>query len=126
MAKMKVKVTMNQQKVRKLSQAQIQAVKMTGEQMLHEIVSDQVIPFDTGNLQNVGTYVETKEAAKGKVSIVHDTPYASRLYYHPEYSFQTTFNANARGEWWEEWLTGAKKSRPVELFRKFYKRITGG
>lgn len=126
MAKMKVKVTMNQQKVRELSQAQIQAVKMTGEQMLHEIVSEQVIPFDTGNLQNVGTYVETKEANKGKVSIVHDTPYASRLYYHPEYNFQTTFNANARGEWWEEWLTGAKKSRPAELFRKFYKRITGG
>ncbi len=126
MAKMKVKVTMNQQKVRKLSQAQIQAAKMTGEQMLHEIVSDQVIPFDTGNLQNVGTYVETKEANKGKVSIVHDTPYASRLYYHPEYNFQTTFNANARGEWWEDWLTGVKKSRPAELFRKFYKRITGG
>lgn len=126
MVKMKVKVTMNQQKVRELSQAQIQAVKMTGEQMLHEIISDQVIPFDTGNLQNVETYVETKEANKGKVSIVHDTPYASRLYYHPEYNFQTMFNANARGEWWEEWLTGAKKSRPAELFRKFYKRITGG
>lgn len=126
MAKMKVKVTMNQQKVRQLSQAQIQAVKMTGEQMLHEIVSDQVIPFDTGNLQNVGTYVETKEANKGKVSIVHDTPYASKVYFHPEYNFQKTFNVNARGEWWEAWLTGAKKNRPHELFRKFYKRITGG
>jgi len=117
---------MNQQALKNLSEFQVKAARMTAEQMLHEIVSDQVIPFDTGNLQNVATYVETKDAKKGKLAIVHETPYATKVYFHPEYNFQKTFNKNARGLWWEEWLSGAKKSRPAELFKRFYQRLSGG
>ena len=125
-SKMKVKVTMNKAKLGSLSADQIKAAKMTGEQMLHEIVSDGVIPFDTGNLQNVSAYVESNKAKQGIVSIVHDTPYATRLYHHPEYDFDQTINANARGDWWDDWISGAKKSRPAKLFREFYKKLTGG
>ena len=122
---MKVKVKMYKNVVRQLSKAQIDAIKMTAEQMLHEVVSDQVIPFDTGNLQNVGTYVETKEANKGLVSIVNETPYAARLYFHPEYNFQKTNNPNARGRWYDDWLDGSKKDFAINAFKKFYKKLTG-
>ena len=39
-------------------------------------------------------------------ALVTDTPYARRLYHHPEYHFQTGKNANARGEWLHDWLPG--------------------
>ncbi|MCX7924132.1 MAG: hypothetical protein N3B21_19310 [Clostridia bacterium] len=123
---MKVSVKMNGAKLRQLSKDQIKAAKMTGEQMLHEIVTEAVIPFDTGQLQNVQTYVDDSKAKGGTISIVHDTPYAARLYFHPEYNFDTTVNANARGEWWDEWLNGSKKSRPRKLFKQFMRKLTGG
>lgn len=126
MKNMNVRVTMNNTNLKKLSKSQILAVKMTGEQMLHELVSESVMPFDTGALQNVATYVETKEAKKGFVSIVHDIIYAARLYFHPEYNFDKTINENARGEWWEDWLRGSKKERPSKLFKEFYRRVTRG
>lgn len=122
----KVKVVMNAQKVKQYSKAQVQAANMTAEQMRTEIIEEQVIPFDEGTLQNVQTYVDISGTKQGIVSIVHDTPYASQLYFHPEYNFQQTFNQNAKGEWWYEWLEGAKSSRPAKLFKQFYRKLIGG
>jgi hypothetical protein len=123
---MNIKVNVKPQAIKALTIAHKKAAMMTAEQMRHEIITDAVIPFDTGNLQNVVTYVDNSEIAKGEIKIVHDAPYARRLYYHPEYNFQKTFNVNARGEWWSEWLEGKKKKRPVKLFKEFYRRLTGG
>lgn len=113
-------------KVKKLSDAQLKAMRMTAEQMIHEIVTEAVIPFDEGTLQNISTQVDEKDLKKGIISIKHDTPYARRLYFHPEYNFNQTFNRHAKGEWWQEWLDGRKKSRPSKLYRQFYRRCTGG
>ena len=123
---MKVTTRMNAGAIRTLSRAQAQAVSMTAQQMLNEARNDAVIPFDTGATQNEGTHVDDSQAAHGKVSIVTDTPYARRLYYHPEYNFNKSKNANAQGMWWEDWLTGSRKSRPQLLFKQMYKRATRG
>lgn len=119
-------ITMYPGAVNTLKQAQLKAMAQTAEQILHEVISDAVIPFDTGNLQNVSTYIETKNFSKGIITIVHDAPYASRLYFHPEYNFQKTTNINAKGMWMEEWLTGYKIKRPTELFKQFLKYNSGG
>lgn len=122
---MRVNVDINRGRVRALSAASKQATAMTAEQLRTEVIQANVIPFDEGTLQNVQTFVDTGALSRGEVKIVHDTPYAARLYYHPEFNFSTDINANARGEWWEQWLTGSKKNRASELFRKFYKNLTG-
>ena len=57
------------------------------------------MPFDTGNLQNESTFIDTSQS--DKVSIVSSTPYARRLYFHPEYNFKRGNNANAGGKWFE-------------------------
>ena len=124
--KVKPKITLKPGAVKALTQAQIIAIGRTAEQMRTELIVSQVMPFDTGNLQNVATYIDERDVKKGKVKIVHDTPYALRLYYHPEYNFQKTFNINAQGLWWEDWLNGVLKSRPQKLFSVFYKKATGG
>lgn len=116
---------MNKGVVKNLSAASRHSVAMTAEQLRTELINSNTLPFDEGILQNVQTGVDIGSSHKGKVQIYHDTPYAARLYYHPEYNFSTETNINARGEWWEPWLTGNKKNRASQLFRKFYKKLTG-
>lgn len=122
---MKVQVDMNKGRVKALTSYTRKAVGMTAEQLRTEVIMANVIPLDEGTLQNVQTFIDTKALDKGEVQIVHDTPYAARLYHHPEYDFDQSLNAHARGEWWEPWLTGNKKKRASELFRKFYDMLTG-
>ena len=112
--------------IKKLTQAQIKALEATGEKMLAEKIDMQEIPFDEGTLQNVQSGVDKAQLQKGKLTIYHDTPYALRLYYHPEYNFNQTFNTNAKGEWWEDYLTGDKKDRPQQLFSHYLRRFGGG
>lgn len=95
------------------------ALEKTAEAAHTEVIQSQVIPFDTGNLQNESTFVDITQSHQGQVSIVHSTPYARRLYFHPEYHFSTTENPNARGEWWEPWIQGDKKDFISDTFKHF-------
>lgn len=122
----KAKVSLFPRATKTLLDSQKKAVGMTAEQMRTEVITLQTMPFQTGDLQNVYSFIDTNEIKKGQVKIVHDTPYARRLYYHPEYNFDHTFNASAGGLWWEPWLTGEKKERPMKLYKHFYRKTTGG
>lgn len=123
---MKVTVDMNKQGLKKLKDAQIIACKKTAMKMLAEKVDAQEIPMNEGTLQNVLTDVDDSAARKGLVQIVSEGPYAARLYYNPQYNFNHEFNTNAKGEWWEDFLTGKNKDRPAKLYEYFYKKAAGG
>ena len=119
-------VKMNMPRIRQLSQAAVKALEMTAEALHTEVVQAQVFPFDTGNLQNESTFVDYSEASKGKATLVSSTPYARRLYYHPEYHFQMDENPNARGKWYEDWLPGgAKADFAPNAYKQFFKRLGG-
>lgn len=79
-----------------------------------------------GTLQNESTFVDKSQSANGKVLIVSSTPYARRLYYHPEYNFDTGENPNAGGKWFEPWISGQNKDFCPKTFKTFYKRLQGG
>lgn len=113
-------------KIRQLTQAQVIALEQTAEALHTEVVQEQVMPRDTGNLQNESTFVDYSESKSGKVTLVSSTPYARRVYFHPEYHFQKDENKNARGEWYEDWLSGGKKSDfAINTYKKLYRRLTG-
>lgn len=65
------------------------------EQVLKD--SNNFIPKDSGNLEESGILATDP----GKGEVVWDTPYAKRLYWHPEYDFSKDSNPNARGAWFE-------------------------
>lgn len=124
---LRVNVRLDSSKINALKKAQLLAAKQTGEQLMHEIVMSEVVPFDEGTLQNASSDVETdKLNSKGRTALVWNIPYARRLYYHPEYNFSHTVNRSAKGEWCEDYISGSLKHRPNELFKMFYKRATGG
>lgn len=85
-----------------LDGAQYDALAMTADATLTELRDRQVMPFDTGNLQNDSTFVD--DSQKTTVSIVSTTPYARRLYFHPEYNYRRGNNSNAGGKWFESFL----------------------
>ena len=122
---MKVTMKMDKRVLGKLAEAQIIALKKTTAQLRTEIIQSGFIPFDEGTLQNISTDVDYRDIRKGKASVVHNMIYATRLYFNPQYNFDTTTNSRARGLWWDDWLTGSKKNRPINLYKQFYKRSSG-
>ena len=112
--------------IRKLERAQIIALEQTAEYLHTEVVQAQVVPFDKGVLQGDAMAPDYSRSSQGVVSLVHSTPYARRLYFHPEYKFQTKENPHAKGKWFEDWIDGGKKSHKIkQAYGRLYKQITG-
>ena len=89
------------------------------------MVNAQVMPFKSGNMQNDNTYEDYSNSKQGKVSLNTSTPYARRMYFHPEYNFSKEENPNARGNWYEPWTTGKEKDFCRKAFSQFYKKEAG-
>ena len=119
-------VKINKFKINQLSKAAVTALEKTGDALLSEVVNEQVIPYAKGTLQNDATFLDTEDSNSGVVKIVSSTPYARRLYFHPEYNFQTDPNPNAKGKWFEDWTSGGKYEEfTPKAFALFYKEMGG-
>ena len=126
MIKVNSTVKLNFPKINQLTQAQVTALEQTAEALHTEVEQAQVFPFDKGTLQNESTFVDTSESSRGKVSIVSSTPYARRLYFHPEFHFKKDENPNAKGKWYDDWLPGGKEADfALQTFKENYRRLTG-
>ncbi len=125
MGKVSSKVTIYQHKIKQLTNAQIRALEQTAEALHTEVVQAQVMPRDTGHLQNDSTFVDYSKSKRGVVSLISQTPYARRLYFHPEYNFQTKENPDAQGKWLEPWISGDEREWCEDTFKQFYKQFGG-
>ena len=131
---MNVKVKMNKAALKKLSSVQIVALEMTAEAVKTDVIASNVIPFghadpDTGysggTLQNESTTVDLRISRSGKVNIASDTPYARKMYFHPEYKFNKLDNPNAKGRWYDDWISGSKKNFAPNAYKKIFKKLSG-
>lgn len=138
-------IRMNMPRIRELSEAAVRALELTAEELHTEVVQAQVIPRKDGALQGEKMFVDCSESSNGKVTIVHEGPYARRLYYHPEYNFHTgpweeewtdrdgkhhhvkhDGNPNAKGKWYEDWLPGGSKADfATKSFKQYFKQLGG-
>lgn len=126
MIKVSSKVRLNAPRIGRLCAAQITALEQTAEALHAEVVQAQVMPRDSGNLQNESTFVDYSGSKNGKVSLVSSTSYARRMYFHPEYRFSKDENPRAKGKWYEDWTPGGKdQSFALEAYKKLYRRLTG-
>ncbi|MFR8313763.1 MAG: hypothetical protein ACLVBP_16235 [Ruminococcus sp.] len=123
MIKVNSTVKLNFPKINQLTRAQVAALEQTAEDLHTEVEQAQVFPRDTGALQNESTFVDTSESSHGKVSIISSTPYARRLYFHPEFHFKKdkTRMQKANGM-----KTGFQVGKMLTLQWKHSKKTTGG
>ena len=86
-----------------------------------EIREAQVIPRALGTLQ--GEAFTIVDHSKEKyMDMGFSTPYARRLYFHPEYNFRQDQNPHAQGMWLRDWVKGGKKeNRLAEIFEGILK-----
>jgi hypothetical protein len=122
MTKVKVKVKLDKSKLKRLEKASETALKLTAEAILADIITRQVVPFEEGELSKSGDVVE----AEGIYQIIFSTPYARRLYWHPEYNFRTDKNPNAEGKWMDHYLSGEGLEFVITAYMTFFKQEAKG
>ena len=118
-------IKLDEAKLKELTKQQYVSLAQTADAVLTDLRDSQTMPFDTGNLQNDSTFIDDSQKEQGRVSIVSDTPYARRLYYHPEYDFRHTNNAKAGGKWFEPYISGNRTDFLKDTFAKLFKRNGG-
>ena len=121
----KVSIELSNTKINILIDAHKKALEMTTEAVLSDIKTSAVVPKDKGDLERSG-FVDLSEINNMITRIVFDTPYARRLYWHPEYNFRKDKNANAQGKWMESYLTGEKQQFIKDTYSKFLKMLSKG
>ena len=121
---MKVTIKLNPQKISAIENAVKKSALETMEAVNKDLNNSKTMPFDSGDMQNNQTFVavEGEDTINCKdiysVSIVTGSPQARRLYYHPEYKFQTGKNKNAGAYWLEPYISGNKKNFVKDEFEK--------
>lgn len=132
--KCKATVKINHGVIRKIQDAALRAMELTVEAVLSDIVARQVVPKDSGDLEDSGYVAEIKQ---GVFAIIYSTPYARRWYFNLPVTdkngkhyrpaiFQKTKNTNAQDHWFDYYLAGEGKDWIIETFVKFWKEEAGG
>lgn len=121
----KVTVKLYRDKINVIVNAQKIALEQAAEAMKSDIVTSAVVPRQNGDLERSG-FVDISKIDEGKASIIFDTPYARRLYWHPEYNFRKDKNVNAQGLWMQSYVDGEKKDFTKDAFKKFLKMNSKG
>lgn len=118
---MKVKVQLYPGRIRRIVDASEKAFGLTVQAVLSDIQQSQTMPKNTSELERGGFSEIENMVAK----IIFDTPYARRLYWHPEYNFRTDKNQFAGGQWMQPYIDGHKKNFAKETYSKFLKQLGG-
>lgn len=119
----KVTVKLDNEKLNNITKAHMKSLEMTGDELLGNIKTSQVVPRNDGTLENSG-FVDTTGINWGYTRIIFDTPYARRLYWHPEYNFRRgegAPNPNAQGKWMDAYINGEKDDFMKNAYSKFLK-----
>ena len=74
-----------------------------------DLVSSGLMPFESGFLQNSATYVDVGGLRQDRASLVSDTVYARRKFFHPEFEFDQSVNRQAGGRWFDAYLNGDRR-----------------
>ena len=116
-----------------IDDALARALGLSGHLLQDDIREAQVIPRMDGTLSGEAFTVDDSTAKKGYIRFTFSTPYARRLYFHPEYHFhhepwvdkdgnRHDGNPNAQGLWMEPWMDGGiYANRPSQILAKVLK-----
>ena len=119
---MKVTTKINHSKLKAIDNSMQNALVKSVDALKTDLQQSQTMPFDTGHMQNQSMSVDSSKKAQGRVRLNTDTPYARRLYFHPEYNFRKGKNPNAQGKWLETYITGKKHDFVAKAFKRFVKQ----
>lgn len=113
------KITINYKNIDEVRKGLQKALILTCENIKTDLEDRQVMPFDKGTLEE-SLNVERSDNLSEAI-IATSTPYARRLYFHPEYHFRKDNHPNAKAKWYEDYFAGHSRSK--WLFNRFIKFV---
>ena len=122
------RLTLKNDLAQNITDAVKNALIRTGNAVINDIVEADIVPRATGVMEGTLTPLDITELDQGTVRIHSNTPYANRLYHHPEYNFHREpweggeGNPNAQAYWFEPWATGDRKKFVEETFTETLKQ----
>lgn len=123
---MGVKIRLDARALAKLDGSVLKATEMTVEALRTDVLSNQVMPYNVGTMQNDNTFTDVwQDGETIRGALVTGSPQARRLYFHPEYNYQKKPNENAGGEWLEPWINGDKKDFVKDTFQAILNKEAG-
>lgn len=134
---MGVEIKLDYQAIANIEKAMLESAEVAMEAVKTDVINSATMPFDTGIMQNGGTYENTNVTVIGNdiansksnseihICLTNDAPQARRLYYHPEYNFQQGKNANAGAGWLEDYVNGNKRDFAQTTFESEFKKRSG-
>lgn len=122
--KVNVRIELDYGKINALREAAKRALDLTSRAVLSDILMSGSVPHESGTLEGSG--YSKIDVEKMVAKIIFDTPYARRLYWHPEYNFRTDKNPFAGGLWMHPYIDGEKADFVEEKFAEFWKQESGG
>lgn len=124
--KAKATITINEAAIAKIVENQEKAMKILLDAIKTDVSQRQVVPFRDGLLKDsvsTGTMVQNGYTLGW---IGWDTPYARRLYFHPEYNFRQGKHANAMGLWMTYYQYGPGHDWIIKSYATALKITAGG
>lgn len=130
------KIKFNIPILNKLDKMTTIALEETTEALHSEIENDQVVPYGKdiikqgtvihqGGNMNRNIYASHENSNQGKNELIAPDVYARRMYYHPEYNFNKEEHKNAKGKWYEDYISGSKKNFCSKKFSEIYRDKVG-
>lgn len=122
----KATVVLNDAAISKIADNTEKAMKITLEALKTDVSQRQVVPFRDGLLKDsVSTGVMVQNGyTLGWIG--WDTPYARRLYFHPEYNFRKDKHKNAMGLWMTYYTYGPGYEWIMKSYATALKIAAGG
>ena len=105
-----VEIELDMSALGKISEAARAAALDTMEAVKTDIIASQTMPFDQGVMQGSLHTDQFEDGGDAHTVLQTDGPQARRLYYHPEYNFQTVNNPNAGAGWYDPYTEGGDKA----------------
>lgn len=94
----------------KISAAARAAALDTMDAVKTDIIASQTMPFDTGTMQGSLHIDQFEDGNDVHTPLQTDGDQARRLYFHPEYNYQTINNPNAGAGWYDPYAAGGEKA----------------
>lgn len=106
-----VEIKLDMAALGKISEAARAAAWETMEAVKTDILASQTMPRDQGTMEGtLDVQDQFRDSDTVHTILQTDGPQARRLYYHPEYNFQTVNNPNAGAGWYDPYTEGGDKA----------------
>ena len=118
----KSKIVYDKKGVKEMEMAMRAAFRETAKETKKGEKAAQEIPYDTGAAQKSLKNTYKMNYDEKRTSLGTGKDYMQKLYYHPEYNFQTKHNKNARAYWFENLIEGNRTDNFVDSLIKNTKK----